>query len=158
MIFHFGRYELDIDVDRTRAFYENAPLISEKCSCDGCRNYTRSVGLFPQAVKDLFSMLGADPKKCGGEVYVWTTEEEGRALWYGGFYHLCGTLLKGECKKPVEKGVSLDADAWYPVTGGYSVGFTAGADLLEDGFPAPVVQMEIDFHSVPWTIPLKNPY
>lgn len=93
MIFQFGQHQVDIDVDKTRSFYENAPFISEGCSCSGCRNYEKVIKALPPEVTVFFD-LGVDMRKVS-EVYVNCTNSNG-TLFYGGFYHLCGTLLAGK--------------------------------------------------------------
>ena len=157
MIFEFGDYTLDIDVEKTRAFYDAAP--TNDCDCDGCVNYRMAADSFPAEVKEFFEALGADPKKAA-ELMVWAAEDGGRSLWYGGFYHLCGKILsEKDCKKPAENDLThIESRAFFRIAGGYSAGFTNDADLLEDGFPAPAVQMETDFHRVPWVRECENPY
>lgn len=43
MIFKFGQYKVDIDVEKTKNFYENAEPVSKSCSCDGCLNFEKAV-------------------------------------------------------------------------------------------------------------------
>lgn len=48
---------------------------------------------------------------------------------------------------------------FYCATGdSYSVGFTDSISLPEPGFPSPVLQMEIEFHHVPWLLEHENTY
>ena len=42
MIFEFGPCRIDVDVERTRRWYETAPTLSRCCDCDGCVNYERA--------------------------------------------------------------------------------------------------------------------
>ena len=155
MIFEFGDYILDIDVEKTRAFYAAAPL--NDCDCDGCVNFRLAADSFPAEVKEFFEKLGADPKKAA-ELMVWVAEDGGKSLWYGGFYHLCGSITNGkDCKTPA-RGEITHTGSGYRIAEGYSAGFTSSADLVEDGFPGPIVQMEIDFHRVPWVRECENPY
>ena len=65
-------------------------------------------------------------------------------MHYGGFYHLCGTLKKG--------------GGFEPVADGFDVGFTEEISLPEDELPLPAIQMEIDFHGIPWLLDEENPY
>ena len=62
MIFRFGDYTLDIDVERTRAFYArpDIEITSEKCSCAGCQNYDKAILEAPAAVLSFFESLGID--------------------------------------------------------------------------------------------------
>lgn len=138
--FELGAYELDVDVGRTRAFCDRDAGIA--CACDGCRNYQKAAAAFPAAVRDFLESLGLAPEK-PAEVYVNCAEAEGMRLSYGGFYHLCGVIRRGE-------GVVRLAE-------GYRVWFRSECDLIADDFPRPAVQMEIDFH-VPWVLDEENTY
>ena len=94
MIIDIGQYRIDIDVCKTSRFYESAHPISLSCSCDGCRNYETAVSYLPTQITDLFTKLGIDMRKAC-EVYVNCKNHDGTLL-YGGFYHLCGSILAGE--------------------------------------------------------------
>lgn len=63
MIFQFGEYKIDVDVEKTRQFYDRAKTVSEGCQCDGCLNFERAVDKLPQNIRDFFSALGVDMKK-----------------------------------------------------------------------------------------------
>ena len=63
MIFQFGEYKIDVDVEKTRQFYDRAKTVSEECQCDGCLNFERAVDKLPQNIRDFFSALGVDMKK-----------------------------------------------------------------------------------------------
>ena len=39
MKMNFGEYEVEIDIERTSAFYQTAAVVTESCKCQGCRNY-----------------------------------------------------------------------------------------------------------------------
>ena len=93
MIFQFGEYKIDVDVEKTRQFYDRAKTVSEGCQCDGCLNFERAVDKLPQNIRDFFSALGVDMKKIC-ECYVYCAKDE-NTLYYGGFCHICGTLLSG---------------------------------------------------------------
>ena len=95
MEFRFQELVLEADTARTRALYAALGDVTASCSCPGCRNYLRARDFLPRTVLDFFHALGIDPGKAA-EVYPWCAEQEGRALYYGGFYHLCGSLLQGE--------------------------------------------------------------
>ncbi len=43
MIFEFGKYKVDIDVEKTKQFYEKAETVDEGCSCDGARTLVRQL-------------------------------------------------------------------------------------------------------------------
>lgn len=63
MIFQFGEYKIDVDVEKTKQFYNRAKTVSEECQCDGCLNFERAVDKLPQNIRDFFSALGVDMKK-----------------------------------------------------------------------------------------------
>ena len=94
MIFQFGEYKIDVDVEKTRQFYDRAKTVSEGCQCDGCLNFERAVDKLPLNIRDFFSALGVDMKKIC-ECYVYCAKDE-NTLYYGGFCHICGTLLSGK--------------------------------------------------------------
>ena len=160
MIFEIGKYKLDIDVEKTREFYKTKKTYTYFCDCAGCRNFYAAIETFPQEVKDFFDRLGVDPKK-GAEHYVVKAEDDGKTAMYGGWYHLCGRIMNGEnCWKPVGEGqLIFDDDMMYSVADGWLVGFSdQTVYLLPDGFPTPVLQMEIAFLRVPWVLDIENPY
>ena len=49
MIFEFGTFKVDVDVERTRRFYET---VDDQlgCECAGCRNFRKAYPLLPDAV------------------------------------------------------------------------------------------------------------
>lgn len=155
----FGQFILDVDVERTRACYEKDPGIG--CGCSGCRNYAQAAAAFPEELRNFFHTLGIAPEK-PAEVYVNCTKADG-TLWYGGFYHLCGTLLQGQggwrtvAADNTGKTSAWDRESCYPAADGFLVAFTEEVALLEEGFPAPVLQMEIDA-SLPWMLEEENDY
>lgn len=97
MLFEFGPYKANINISKTKLFYETHGLAAGGCDCDGCRNFAKAVDALPLPVRSFFTQLGIDIQKpC--ECYVHYTNEDGTLL-YGGFYHVCGTLLNKEGKK-----------------------------------------------------------
>ena len=156
----FGQFILDVDVERTRAYYHSQET-GIGCDCSGCRNYERAAEAFSEKLRDFFRTLGIDPGK-PAEVYVSYTRADGTLL-YGGFYHLCGTLLQGKGGwQAVYAGPKNKTSVWkretcYSVTDRFFIAFTEDIVLLEDGFPTPVLQMEIDA-SLPWMLEEENDY
>ena len=63
MLFEIGQYRLDIDVPKTRQFYETADVVSKSCSCDGCLNFERAVSKLPPVIISFFTNLGVDMRK-----------------------------------------------------------------------------------------------
>ncbi len=163
MIFTFGNNKLDIDVQKTREYYAQTNYDGEGCTCDGCRNFAKAIEIFPKAVHDFFEELGLDIRK-EAEIMVYCSENEGKSLLYGGFYHLCGELLSDndmwiplEGNTEISKGYAMNEEDMYVIADGYRVGFSKKCALLSKDFPRPVVQMEIEF-LVPWVLETENTY
>lgn len=155
MIFECGSYKIDVDVDRTKQFYETASRVSEGCSCSGCRNYEKAVQKFPTVITDFFAGLGID-MRCVCEVYVNYANPDG-SLFYGGFYHLCGTLLSGKSAWVPTSSTSSywKDDRTFPVTDNFHISFQQECDLLEKDFPLPALQLELSAN-IPWVLPEEN--
>lgn len=158
MIFTFGNYKLDIDVERTREFYKIERHLAEGCSCDGCQNFAKACESFPQNVLDFFEKMGIEPKKAA-EVYINCAENNGKTVFYGGFYHICGTVLDGESAwEPMSENVNRwETNRCFEVAPNFFVSFEQGGSLIADGFPKPIVSMNIEFH-VPWVLDKPNDY
>lgn len=157
MVCEFGQYKIDVDVNRTKQFYETTPLVSEGCSCSGCRNYEKAVRDLPAPVIDFFAGLGVDMRRVC-EVYVNCVNSDG-TLFYGGFYHLCGTVLSGESAWVSNSPTSShwEEERAFLISDGFRVSFQQECDLLEKDFPAPALQLEISA-SIPWVLPEENTY
>lgn len=157
----FGSYMLDIDIQRTILFYEKANTVSTGCSCPGCRNYEKAAESLPDEIKCFFNALGIDGKK-PAEVYVNRVYPDG-LVSYGGFYHICGRLLRGESawitEKRHKKAVTSywDTSKTYSVSKDFHVSFQEDCSLVEDGFPKPVLQMEIEAN-IPWVLDEPNSF
>ncbi len=157
----FGPYALDFDVQKTRLFYQKLNNVSDGCSCPGCRNFEKSVEIVPDEVKCLFDSLGIDIKK-PAKVYANVVNADGMAS-YGGFYHLCGRLLSGESAwvtvKSNKKATAFywDTSKIYSVSKDFNVSFVENCSLVEEGFPKPFLQMEIDAN-IPWVLEEPNDY
>ena len=157
MIFEFGQYLIDVDINKTRLFYENACVVSRGCSCKGCRNYEKAVDILSPQIILFFSRLGVDMRKVC-EVYVCTDNSDGTLL-YGGFYHLCGTLLNGKSAwVSLNQAVShWENDQAFEVENGFHISFRQECDLLEGNFPTPALQLEISAN-IPWVLEEENDY
>lgn len=162
MIFTFDKFTINVDIEKNREFYRSAETLTEGCNCDGCRNYEKAVKLFPESVKEFFEKLGVDPEK-PAEVYVNCSEENGKKLFYGGFYHLCGIVVDGDnawISQEVDSTTTIsqiNEDYKYKIADGYFVVFSGGEALLGNGFPEPIITMDIEFH-VPWVLDKENTY
>ena len=157
MIFEFGHHKIDIDVEKTKAFYHNAENVTKHCNCPGCRNFEQAVAVINPNVISLFSAMGIDMKKAA-EVYGIDSYKEGM-LYYGGFYHVCGQIVCGgyTYNKIDDKTYELERESVIVIDENFEFGFTEEIDLLEDDFPEPVVQLE--FHAtIPWVLDEKISY
>ena len=150
MIFRFSDYVLDIDVDRTRAFYarDDVKTTSEQCTCAGCQNFDQAILKTPAAVTDFLESLGIDPRKPAEAFDVMGGLDENGQVLYNGFYHICGVRLQGEDAwvETAKDMKHLDGDRMYAVAPAFKVSFEEQVCLLHEAFPAPVLQMEFDAH------------
>ena len=159
MIFRFANFVLDVDVDRTREFYSRDGRW--QCDCQNCRNYDKAILTAPATVLDFLRSMGIDPRK-PAEIYSVKGElEEDGTLWYNGWLHVCGVLL--ECPKTTcktmgkynfyayETNVEYFPDPDHP----FSILPVKNLALVPNGFPDPVLQLEIDAR-LPWVLP--EPY
>ena len=148
MIIRFGNYTIDVDVERTRAFYARGDVktTSEQCTCAGCQNYDKAILKMPAAVTDFLESLGLDPRKPAEAFDVMGGLAEDGKVLYNGFYHLCGVRLQGEDAwvKTAKDMKHLDGDRMYAVDGDFKVSFEEEVCLLHEAFPTPVLQMEFD--------------
>ena len=157
MLFEFGTYILDIDIERTRTFYDYAKAITDGCDCQGCRNYAQWAKKLSVEPKYVLESMGVLLEK-SPEVYVNCPNEDG-TLFYGGFYHLCGKIISGKNPWKVigERSKALDEDTFVPLGESFQVSFTEDIALLEKDFPTPVIQMEISA-SIPFVLSEKCDY
>lgn len=157
MIIEFGQYKVDVDIQKTKEFYKKAELVSKGCSCDGCLNFEKAVGVFPQSVTMFFTNLGIDLRKVC-ECYVNCTNKDGTLL-YGGFYHVCGTLLNGKSawKKINDRTSYWEENATFAVSLDFHISFQEDIALLEADFPLPVIQLEFSAN-IPWVLNKENTY
>ena len=157
MRLEFGQFIINADPEGTRAYYETDPGIT--CTCSGCRNYARAAAVFPAELLAFFHALGIDPQK-PAEVYVNCTQADGR-LWYGGFYHLQGRLLRGEggwytvAAGETSRTRAWDGESCYLAAEDFRVAFTEDTALVAPDFPRPVLQLEIDA-ALPWLLEEEN--
>ena len=143
MLFELGCYVLDIDVERTKAFYARAEMITAGCKCQGCRNYEQWATSLSSEPKCVLERMGVLLEKTP-EMYVNGPNHDG-TLFYGGFYHLCGTIVRGKDSLTdieVNKN-AFDEGAFVSLTKDFKVAFTDNIALLEKEFPTPVIQMEV---------------
>ncbi len=157
MILTFGKFRLDVDIDKTREYYNTVRLITEGCDCDGCANFEQATELFPNPVKKLFGDLGIDPKKAA-EVFTCCAEDNGTKMHYTGCYVFFGKILSGErimLFEKVDENTSigtLQKKNLFKVDEGYSVGFES------DGDDITLLFMQVYFDVVPWVLNKPNKY
>ncbi len=56
MIFTFGHYKIDIDLEKTKAFYDSE-VIEHPCTCISCRNFQKAIEYLPSDIKNFFGNL-----------------------------------------------------------------------------------------------------
>ena len=146
MLFEFGRYIVDVDLEKTKEFYDSDQSVptNEACSCDRCQRFPKAILSSSNAVLDFLHCLGIDPTKAG-EVIGSSSDD------YWGWYHVVGTLIEGRL---TEKRLD-DTNAFRPdINTKFKVWFEDDPDLMgwiEDGFPSPV--LEIFFNA---TLPISH--
>lgn len=157
MIFTFGPYTLNVDVERTREFYARDDI--GQCTCQDCQNYRKAILQAPAAVHDFFRSLGIDLCKPTEVFNVTGALEEDGTIRYNGWLHVCGIIV--ECPETKVETVAENGtrvlsyrmdlayrpDPEYP----FSVLPVKEITLLPDGFPTPAVELEIDAY-LPWVI------
>lgn len=161
MIFRLNNCILDIDVDRTRAFYgrPDVPTVSEQCDCINCRNFERAILKAPEAVLSLLRSFGIDPRKPAEAFNIMGTAEADGTVWYNGWYHVCGRVVEGS--ETVRETVTPDStrhiaylwnEAYTPDPDfPFALLSVEKADLLHKAFPTPAIELEIDTH-LPWVL------
>lgn len=151
MEIRFDPYVLDIDIRKNRLFYQKSNNVSFGCSCPACRNFEKAVEILPDEIKYFFDSLGIDIKK-PAEVYANKVNDNG-LMSYGGFYHLCGKVLSGKSAwVKVKNNIAYwDTSKTYSVSKDFHISFQEDCSLVEDGFPKPVLQMEIEAN-IPWVL------
>lgn len=135
MVFTFGKYTIDSDVERTREYYKTAEFITDICDCDGCSNFEKATDMFPKPVRELFDKLGIDPKKAYDTCAI-VSVENGAKIYTDGLYRFFGKILKED------HGMIAIADDYY-------VNFGLSGD--------DTAVMVVDFN-VPWVLNKENTY
>ncbi len=141
MIFEFKRYTLDIDIEKTKAFYDSnlSVTTSEACSCTRCQCFPSAIMSSSNEVLNFLYSLGIDPRK-PGEVFGFSDMGE-YDNHYSGWYHIVGVILKGK----VTGKIYDDSNAFMPDEhSDYRVWFEddpTKMGWIETGFPHPIVEM-----------------
>lgn len=120
---------LEIDVERTRKFYQDYHQITDDCECLYCKNFVAAVEKLPVEVIEFFDRLGIDPSK-EGEVSEYCENADGTHL-YGCFYHIVGRLISGpDCWRKSDEEIGHLTDNLMEISG-FTFGFTYGISLYE---------------------------
>ena len=159
MIFTLGQYIIDIDIERTRAFYrEHGVSFAEICGCSDCINYLKAIKTAPPSVLDFFDSLGVDLCKAPEMFNVIGDYDANGLIYYEGFFHLVGEILEGEdawetgeVREDGSYTEHLKESCLHQLAPNFQIAFSHKEDLLEEGFPDPHIQMEVFFH-LPWIL------
>ena len=150
MLFHLADAIIDVDVERTRAFYArpDVPTTSRGCSCTGCQNFDKAILTVPDTVTAFLASLGIDPRK-PAETYsvkgVGEREADG-TVWYQGWYHVCGTVEKWPDFEQTETRITIRPEDYYRPDPAfhYEVIIEPMVDLIHKEMPRPVIQLMFD--------------
>lgn len=157
MVFEQGVYKLDVDVQRTRAFYETQSG-GTGCDCAGCRNFMALGDRMPKLVTGFLRRFGIDPAKPAEMSVVHAPDKE--CVLYDGWYHICGTIQCSDGqwyqigKVEQKKGKCDWGDR---NAGSLMMYFSKSRDLLPAGFPEQVIQVNV-MCTLPWVLDEENPY
>lgn len=148
MIFDFGMYEIDLDIEKTADYHHNDSRLM--CDCLGCRNFKRAVATFPQELSAFLESLGVDPAK--PEILSIDYAPSNHTMAYSGFYYLCGTILRGK-EIWIQDGPEarhLDEQCRLQVSSDYSAWFTVPFHAVANSdFPQPIVALHF-VCTLPW--------
>ena len=156
MVFDFEKYVIDIDIEKTAAYYRAEHRIT--CDCLGCRNFDWVATELPSEVLAFFEKLGVDPAK--PEILSIDYAPSKETIAYSGCYYLCATLIRGEDPwKQVETGVfRLDESSVLPIGRDYSVWFSEPRyGIIDPNFPKPVLELRFSC-ILPWQMEQLHSY
>ena len=142
-----GSWVIEVDVNKTKAFYDKQPLITQDWDSVFEENYVLACETFPQEVRVLFNSLGIDPRK-QGEVNEYEKHEDGFHI-YGGFYFIVGKIISGpDFWVNTEEGSMPN----FETINGVQIAFTDELAMTPDkDLPKPVIQLEFQLN-VPWLL------
>lgn len=158
MLFQFGQYRLDIDVERTREFYNSQYSLptSRQCTCTGCQNFDKAILLATDKVLNFLTSMGIDP--CRPSEAFGATEhrdDDSNECRYNGWYHVVGTLSESpidESNLPIKE---TENNSYMPDTDfDFRVWILSNQDIMgwiEPEFPSPFVEIEFNI-KLPWVI------
>jgi len=137
----FGPWIIEVDVAQTKKFYTDYHVITDDCDCLYCENYIFSCDQFSPKLNDFFNLLGIDPRKAG-EISEFGKQPDGTHL-YISFYHIVGRIIAGLGSED-NKELAYNID-------GFGIDFSEELDLVQEAFPAPTIQVNIEMH-LPWLV------
>lgn len=153
MVFEFGKFIIDIDVEATRAYYDKHGVsVLEDCGCINCRNFYAVMSNPSDKVRNFFDSLGVDPlesPEATGYPYL-----ESGLVYYNIVYHLVGTIIEAEDTLTVatdRQSSHLKLECLHEIDKDFNVGFLCKKDYVWNKFPDPCVQLEITAH-LPWVL------
>lgn len=147
MIFDFGAFTIDGDVEKTKKYYrETSRTLTEGCGCILCQNFLAAYETLDPQIRQFFDSMGVDVCKAA-DMTSMHGDEERNILYYEGFCHLCGEIVAGG----MEENKTFSRTPEYPVAAGCTVRFSTQCNLVEKSFPAPVLQMDVKL-KVPWVV------
>lgn len=138
---YIGEWLIEVDREATEAAYLHENPIS-MCTCVYCENYfaaCQAHTAFSPATFAFFQDLGIAPEK-EAEVYAMYANPEKTHLFYGGFYHLVGRIIKAAKKWD-----------YVPVDDQFGVFFSTENELISNHFPHPAIQMDFTGF-IPWVL------
>jgi len=147
-------WTIEYNKEATQTAYAELPNDTLGCNCKTCCNFMKATPTVSKTILAFFEQFGIELLK-PAEIYE-NYSENGR-VFYGGWYHIVGNYLTGDdVWQPVNKDPNHKHIApMFQVDDEFKVGFTKDLALVPQGFPTPILQMEVVF-SLPWV--LEEPY
>lgn len=166
---------IKIDESATREYY-TAHREHNSCTCSGCENFREYCSSLSEEVRTFFQSCGIDDMRVIREIIPFCMTDDG-LLFYGGFYHLVGTIENGQTityeipcyvSEKDDKGKTIikrtdtrmrthtQSDR-IAIDSSFTVFFKDELDLIPDDFPDNAIQIEIEAH-LPWVIDKENTY
>lgn len=153
MIFDFGTFSIDVDVEQTREYYrESARTLTEGCDCILCQNFLAAYESLDVNIRQFFDSLGVDICKAG-DMTTMHGDKERNILYYQGLCHICGKIVDGGIERSYEEPFSMK---WQQtpeceIMPAFKVFFTTKRACVEKIFPKTALQLEVDME-VPWVM------
>ena len=148
MIFHLTNFILDVDVERTRAFYRHpeVPTTSEGCTCEDCQNFDKAILTVPATVTEFLQSLGIDPQKPIEAFSVTGEHEPDGTILYNGWYHVCGKVIEWPKFEQTENHLSYSWEDCHRPDPSFHFDIIAvpTIDLAREQMPTPIIQLDFD--------------